>query len=61
MNRTILIIDDEKPQRESLGGYFRKKGFEVCLAASGKEGVETVHGKTIDLVLTDYRMPDMTG
>ncbi|MCU7493702.1 MAG: sigma-54-dependent Fis family transcriptional regulator [Ignavibacteria bacterium] len=61
MNRTILIIDDEKPQRESLGGYFRKRGFEVTLAANGKEGIETVKEKTIDLVLTDYRMPDMTG
>ncbi|MGE5351088.1 MAG: sigma-54-dependent transcriptional regulator [Acidobacteriota bacterium] len=61
MNRTILIIDDEKPQRESLGGYFRKRGFEVTLASCGKEGIETVKEKTIDLVLTDYRMPDMTG
>lgn len=61
MNRTILIIDDEKPQRESLGGYFRKKGFEVCLAASGKEGIEVVKERTVDLVLTDYRMSGQTG
>ncbi|HEX2868150.1 MAG TPA: sigma-54 dependent transcriptional regulator [Ignavibacteriales bacterium] len=61
MNRTILIVDDEKPQRESLGGYFRKKGFEILLAASGREGIASVKEKTVDIVLTDYRMPDMTG
>ncbi|MEI7485631.1 MAG: sigma-54 dependent transcriptional regulator [Ignavibacteriota bacterium] len=61
MNTTILIIDDEKPQRESLGGYFKKKGFNVHLAGSGLEGLDIIKNKAVDLALTDYKMPDMTG
>ncbi|MEI7811845.1 MAG: sigma-54 dependent transcriptional regulator [Ignavibacteria bacterium] len=61
MNTTILIIDDEKPQRESLGGYFKKKGFNIHLAGSGLEGLDIIKNKAIDLALTDYKMPDMTG
>lgn len=61
MNTSILIIDDEKPQRESLAGYFKKKNFEVLLADSGKSGIEKVKSNLIDIVLTDFKMPDMTG
>jgi DNA-binding NtrC family response regulator len=61
MNNSILIIDDEKPQRESLGGYFKKKSFEVYLADSGKNGIEKVRENLVDIVLTDYKMPDLTG
>lgn len=61
MNTTLLIIDDEKSQRESLGGYFKKKGYSVALAGCGKEGIDAVKNSTIDLVLTDFKMPDMTG
>jgi two-component system NtrC family response regulator len=58
---TILITDDEKSQRESLGAFFSKKGYEVLLASSGKECLEMVKSRSVDLVLTDYKMPDMTG
>ncbi len=61
MNTSILIIDDEKPQRESLGGYFKKKNFDVHLADSGKNGIEKAKSNLIDIVLTDFKMPDMTG
>jgi len=61
MNISILIIDDEKPQREALGGYFKKKGNSVYLAESGKRGIEIVRGNQVDIVLTDYKMPDLTG
>jgi DNA-binding NtrC family response regulator len=61
MNTTILIVDDEKLQLESLAGYFKRKNFHVLLAASGNEAIRIVKDKTIDLVITDYKMPDMTG
>jgi DNA-binding NtrC family response regulator len=61
MNNAILIIDDEKPQRDSLGGYFKKKNFEVFIAESGKAGIEKIRNYMIDIVLTDYKMPDLTG
>lgn len=61
MNISILIIDDEKPQREGLGGYFRKKGYSVYLAESGSKGLEIIRENQIDIVLTDYKMPDLSG
>jgi len=61
MNISILIIEDEKPQRESLGGYFKKKGYRVFLAESGNKALEIIGGTNIDIALTDYKMPDMSG
>jgi len=61
MNCSILIIDDEKTQREALGGYFKKKGNLVYLAESGLQGIDIVKGKQIDIVLTDYRMEGLSG
>lgn len=57
----ILIIDDEEPQRTILAGFFRKKGFEIATAESADEGVAIFESQSIDLVLTDYRMPGGTG
>ena len=57
----ILIIDDEELQRTVLAGFFRKKGFEIATAESADEGVAIFESQSIDLVLTDYRMPGGTG
>jgi DNA-binding NtrC family response regulator len=62
MNRgNILIIDDEEPQRTVLAGYLRKKGFEIATAESADAGVAIFESQSVDLVLTDYRMPGGTG
>lgn len=61
MNISILIIDDERPQREALGGYFKKRGNTVYLAESGSRGIEIIKGNQVDIVLTDYKMPDLSG
>lgn len=58
---TIMIIDDEKSQREILSGYLRKKGYKVFSAASGTEGIGIVKSNTVDIILSDYKMPDKTG
>ncbi len=57
----ILIVDDEAPQREMIGGFLRKQGFDVALAASGQEALEIIRRGPVDLVLTDLRMPQMSG
>ena len=55
----ILIVEDERAQREALAGYLRKAGYDVVTAATGKEAFE---GKsTPDVVLLDLRLPDMEG
>ena len=57
----ILVIDDEKSQGDILTGYLKKKGFTVFNAASGKEGIKIVNENIVDIILSDYKMPEMTG
>jgi len=60
-NYNILIIDDEKSQREILSGFLSKKGYKVYSAESGSQGLKMVKDKTIDIILSDFKMPEMTG
>ncbi|QNL97078.1 sigma-54 dependent transcriptional regulator [Treponema sp. Marseille-Q4132] len=61
MKFTILIIDDEKNIREGLGAAFEMEGYEVRLAANGKEGLDRIAKGDIDLVITDLRMDGISG
>jgi len=61
MNTKILVVDDEKIQREMLGGYLEKKGNEVLLASSGPEAIEIINARTIDIMISDQKMPEMSG
>ena len=60
-DRVILVVDDEEAQRTVLSGFLRKRGFEVVAASSVEEALRTAAARTIDLVLTDLRMPGATG
>jgi len=60
-NETILVIDDEISQRDTMAGFIEKLGFNVLAASSGKEGLDIAKEELIDLILTDYRMPDKNG
>lgn len=57
----ILIIDDEESQRDSLKGFLQKKGYSVDTAKNGTEGIENFKKNYYDLVITDFKMPDITG
>ncbi len=59
--RLILVVDDEEPQRRVLAGFLRKRGYEVEAVGSADEAVAVVSSRTVDLVLTDLRMPGKTG
>ncbi len=57
----IVVVDDEPSQRELIGGFLAKQGHEVFLAASGSEALAYVTNRQVDLVLSDCRMPGMSG
>ena len=61
MRFTVLVVDDEKNIREGLGEFLSMEGYEVALAADGREGAQAVDRGDVDLVVTDLRMPSMSG
>lgn len=61
MKFTLLIIDDEKNIREGLQANFEMQEYNVKTAASGKEGLDLISKGDIDLVITDLRMPGVSG
>ncbi len=57
----ILVVDDEPAQRELVAGFLKKHGFEVTQAADGRDALARFRREPFDLVLTDQRMPDLSG
>lgn len=57
----ILVVDDEPLMRQFLEETLKRKGFTVDAAKNGKEGLSHLKVKTYDLVLTDMKMPDISG
>jgi len=57
----ILVVDDELPQRELVSGFLKKQGFAVTSAESAETALECFRQEFFDLVLTDQKMPNMSG
>lgn len=57
----ILVVDDEAVVRKSLGGWLREEGYQVDVAASGKEALEALGREEWDIFLVDIRMPGIDG
>jgi two-component system, response regulator PdtaR len=58
---SILIADDDRGTRETLGEMLASRGFRIMLAADGGEAVELVQVDLVHLVLFDMHMPRLTG
>ncbi len=61
MKSRVLVVDDEESIREFLEIMLRKEGYEVTCAEDGQKALETIKKKSIDLVISDLQMPNMTG
>jgi CheY-like chemotaxis protein len=61
--RSVLIVDDDRLTRTALRLFLEQEGFEVWLAANGKEAIHQYqeHGKRIGVVLLDRNIPDLDG
>ena len=59
--RRILIADDDEAVRRMLADYLTEEGYEVRIAADGKETLEVVSQFAPDLVLLDVKMPEIDG
>jgi DNA-binding NtrC family response regulator len=59
--RRILIVDDDPGQRSLLDSFLRSQGFETVLASSGQQALEILRGEQFGVMISDVRMPGMTG
>src|SRR6266699_5484786 len=59
--RRILIVDDDSGQRSLLDSFLRSQGFETVPVGSGEEALELLGGGQFGMMISDVRMPGMSG
>jgi len=59
--KRILVVDDEQNSREGLTKILIKEGYEVVAAESGQTALAKAKKQEFDLIITDLRMPEITG
>jgi len=58
---TILVVDDEPNSRFGISQILADEGYQVIAAENGKEALEKLRGDSINVIITDERMPDLSG
>ena len=61
MKRNILVVDDEKHIREGLSLALEAEGYNGLQAENGQEAWNILNSEAVDMVITDLRMPIMSG
>ncbi len=57
----VLFVDDEENVLKSLKRLFLDEDIEILTASSGKEGLDLLKGNEVSVIVSDQRMPEMTG
>jgi len=57
----ILVVDDEPSMREMLRIVLRRDGYDVLVAENGRDAIEQLRTTPCDMLLSDIKMPDLTG
>lgn len=61
MSKNIVVAEDFNVSRKIIVSTLAKEGYVVMEAADGAEAVNLFDGRTIDLLITDFNMPNMNG
>lgn len=61
MERTLLLVDDEENITSSLSRMLRRDGYRILRASSGQEGLAVLAQNPVGVIVSDQRMPEMTG
>ena len=61
MTKRILVIEDEQLITKTLKKLLTKAGYAVTIAQSGQEAIEIIKANDFDLIITDLKMPGMSG
>ena len=57
----ILIVDDDPGQRSLLDSFLKGQGFDTVLASSGEQALELLRTESVNMMISDVRMPGLTG
>nr|MBA3641501.1 response regulator [Acidobacteriota bacterium] len=57
----VLVVDDEPSMRQMLSFALRREGYDVTTADDGRTALEALRDGRFDLVVTDVRMPEVSG
>jgi two-component system cell cycle response regulator DivK len=57
----ILLIEDNEQNRDALSRRLQRRGYDVIMAADGKQGVDLAQAELPDLILMDLNLPDVDG
>lgn len=60
-NFSLLVVDDEKVILDILKDFLSLEGFKVTIANCGEDAMELLHKEAFDLVITDLKMPGISG
>jgi sigma-B regulation protein RsbU (phosphoserine phosphatase) len=60
-NSSILVVDDDEANRESLRRRLERRGYTVAVAVDGKQALEQTAARPFDLIILDVMMPGMSG
>ena len=61
MRGSILVVDDERGQREILGAILKKAGYDITAVPGARQALERLGAEGYDVVLTDLKMQGMSG
>ncbi|NOR52184.1 MAG: response regulator [Gammaproteobacteria bacterium] len=61
MERVLLVVDDEENIIRALVRLLRREGYKILTANSGIDGLELLKENEVGVILSDQRMPEMTG
>ncbi|MBI5970786.1 MAG: response regulator [Deltaproteobacteria bacterium] len=61
MAKTIMVIDDSASIRQVLTIVLKNGGYDVIEACDGRDGLDKLFGKKVNLILCDVNMPNMDG
>jgi CheY-like chemotaxis protein len=59
--RKVLLVEDNEEGRDGLARHLKRRGYEVLLAADGRQAVEVARSESPDLVLMDMSLPVLDG
>ncbi len=59
--KTLLLVDDEENILRALTRLFRRQGYQILTANSGAAGLDVLKEHPVGVIISDQRMPEMTG